>query len=175
MRIKLLTIPLILLIPSLFAQRDTIIIPKTSKSKISKRVVKLCDELKIPYNVEADINLLKFTLEWRGTSYCFGGSTKKCIDCSGLTSNAYRTLYSKNIPRVSRDFYSNSMPIRKSALYQGDFVFFATAGGERVTHVGIYLWDGYFTHASSSKGVMISNLNHSYFRNTFVSGGAWID
>ena len=73
----------------------------------------------------------------------------------------------KDIPRVSRDIYANSMPIRKHALYEGDFVFFATSGGDRITHVGIYLWDGFFAHASSSKGVTISNLRQGYYQKTF--------
>ena len=87
----------------------------------------------------------------------------------------YKEIYKKEIPRVSRDIYANSMPIRKYALYEGDLVFFATSGGTKITHVGVYLWDGYFAHASSSKGVMISNLRQGYYQRTFVSGGAWID
>lgn len=140
-----------------------------------KKIRNICSELSIPANPEANLDLLLFTLDWRGTPYCYGGSTKKCTDCSGFTSNAYSQVYNKVIPRVSRDIYSNSMPINKLSLYEGDLVFFATAGGKRITHVGIYLWDGYFAHASSSKGVMVSNLKQTYYRKTFVGGGAWID
>ncbi|MFT4827306.1 MAG: lipoprotein Spr [Bacteroidia bacterium] len=140
-----------------------------------KKIRKICSELSIPANPEANLELLMFTLDWQGTPYCYGGNTKKCTDCSGFTSNAYNKVYNKIIPRVSREIYNNSMPIDKRSLYEGDLVFFATGGGKRITHVGIYLWDGYFAHASSSKGVMVSNLRQGYYRKTYVGGGAWID
>jgi len=135
----------------------------------------ICETLKIPTNPLANIDLLIRTLDWAGTPYCYGGSSKECTDCSGFTSNIYKTVYHKTIPRVSRDIYANSMPIAKYSLYEGDLVFFATGGGTRITHVGIYLWDGYFAHASNSKGVTISNLRQGYYKKTFVSGGSWID
>jgi cell wall-associated NlpC family hydrolase len=176
-----------LLILSICLIANTLLAQDTSKVVIERvdtlatdpqrweEIKNVCVELHIPPNPEANLDLLIFTLDWLGTPYCYGGISKKCTDCSGFTSNAYSLVYDKAIPRVSRDIYTNSMPIRKYALYEGDLVFFATAGGERITHVGIYLWDGYFAHASSSKGVTVSNLRQGYYRKTFVSGGAWID
>ncbi|MDA8886253.1 C40 family peptidase [Bacteroidia bacterium] len=152
-------------------QHDTTLCKKATDSSKAK----LCSQLKIPNNPEANEELLIFILDWHGTPYCYGGSTKKGTDCSGFTSNVYKSVYKKNIPRVSRDIYSNCMPIAKYALFEGDLVFFATGGGNRISHVGIYLWDGYFAHASSSKGVTVSNLRQGYYRKAFVSGGAWID
>ncbi len=152
-------------------QQDTDLSKKSTDSSIAK----LCKQLNIPNNPEANKELLLFTIDWHGTPYCYGGSSKKGTDCSGFTSNVYKSVYKKNIPRVSRDIYSNCMPISKYALYEGDLVFFATGGGDQISHVGIYLWDGNFAHASSSKGVTISNLRQGYYRKTFVSGGAWID
>ncbi|PCJ64624.1 MAG: glycoside hydrolase [Bacteroidetes bacterium] len=172
---RLLTIIALLISLSCTAQRDTIIVDSIASKSTNKKANKICNKLDIPTNSEANTKLLTFILDWRGTPYCYGGSTKKCTDCSGFTGNAYREIYKKDIPRVSRDIYANSMPIRKHALYEGDFVFFATSGGDRITHVGIYLWDGFFAHASSSKGVTISNLRQGYYQKTFVGGGAWID
>ncbi len=171
------TILLFLLIASIrvSAQSDTIVSADDTTTIDQTEIENVCIELGIPNNTEADLDLLTFVLDWRGTRYCYGGSSKECTDCSGFTSNAYKEVYEKDIPRVSRDIYSNSMPIRKNALYEGDLVFFATAGGSKITHVGIYLWDGYFAHASSSKGVTVSNLRTGYYMKTFVSGGAWID
>lgn len=165
---------------SLYAQ-DTPVVVSDSRDTTAidarkwKEISALCTELKIPPNPEANIDLLLFILDWRGTPYCYGGSSKKCTDCSGFTSNAYKLVYEKNIPRVSRDIFANAMPIRKYALYQGDLVFFATAGGTRITHVGIYIWGGYFAHASSSQGVTVSNLRQRYYKKSFISGGAWIE
>ena len=160
---------------SSLAQEDSSTISTTVDSQKNEELVNICNELGLPENETANFNLLVFTLDWRGTPYCYGGSSKKGTDCSGFTSNVYKEIYKKEIPRVSRDIYANSMPIRKYALYEGDLVFFATSGGTMITHVGIYLWDGYFAHASYSKGVMISNLRQGYYHRTFVSGGAWID
>ncbi len=155
-----------------WAQVDTI--SSTSRIK-DKKTAKLCENLKLPYYHEANHDLLRFIKEWQGVKYCYGGSTKKCTDCSGFTDNVYLDVYKKTLPRVSRDIYSKCIPIRKYALYEGDLVFFATSGDNTISHVGIYLWDGYFVHASTSKGVTISNLRNSYYMKTFVSGGAWID
>lgn len=160
---------------SSLAQEDSSTISTTVDSQKIEELVNICNELGLPENETANFNLLVFTLDWRGTPYCYGGSSKKGTDCSGFTSNVYKEIYKKEIPRVSRDIYANSMPIGKYALYEGDLVFFATSGGTKITHVGVYLWDGYFAHASSSKGVMISNLRQGYYQRTFVSGGAWID
>lgn len=165
---------------SLYAQETTVEVSDRGDTTAIgarkwKKISTLCSKLKIPTNPEANIDLLLFTLDWRGTPYCYGGNSKKCTDCSGYTSNAYKLVYEKDIPRVSRDIFFNAMPIRKYALYQGDLVFFATAGGTRITHVGIYLWDGYFAHASSSQGVTVSNLRQGYYMKTFISGGAWIE
>lgn len=157
-----------------FAQSDSTV--TTLKKPIdSIEIANICKELKIPNNPDANRDLLITALDWRGTPYCFGGTSKKCTDCSGFTSTIYQNVFQKTIPRVSREIYNNSMPIAKYALYEGDLVFFATSGGSRITHVGVYLWDDYFVHASSSKGVMVSNLKEAYYRRTFVSGGAWID
>ena len=165
---------------SLYAQDTPVVVSESRDTNAIdarkwKEISALCAELKIPANPEANIDLLLFTIDWQGTPYCYGGSSKKCTDCSGFTSNAYKLVYEKNIPRVSRDIFANAMPIRKYALYQGDLVFFATAEGTRITHVGIYLWNGYFAHASSSQGVTVSNLRQGYYLKTFISGGAWIE
>jgi len=157
------------------AQEDSTIVYSTADTQKIKELSKICSELGLPENETANYDLLAFTLDWRGTPYCYGGSTKKGTDCSGFTSRVYKQIYKKDIPRVSNEIYTNSMPIKKHALYEGDLVFFATSGGSRISHVGVYLWDGYFAHASSSKGVMISNLRQGYYQRTFVSGGAWID
>ena len=160
---------------SSIAQEDIITTSTNVDSQKIEEIANICNELGLPENETANYHLLAFTLDWLGTPYCYGGSSKKGTDCSGYTSNVYKEIYKKEIPRVSRDIYANSMPIRKYALYEGDLVFFATSGGTKITHVGVYLWDGYFAHASSSKGVMISNIRQGYYQRTFISGGAWID
>ncbi|HBN03373.1 MAG TPA: hypothetical protein DD396_04955 [Bacteroidetes bacterium] len=141
----------------------------------STGIKKICTKLQIPNNLEANNDLLHFIVDWIGTPYCYGGETKKCTDCSGFTTNLYLTIYKKYIPRSSREIFNNCLPISKHALYEGDLVFFATSGGSTISHVGVYLWDDFFVHSSTSQGVIISNLKQGYYRKTYVSGGAWLD
>ncbi len=162
------------LVGSTVAQTDSL---ENSKSTYldSTEIKKICAKLQIPSNLEANNDLLNFITDWIGTPYCYGGETKKCTDCSGFTTNLYVTIFKKNIPRSSRDIFNHCLPIAKHALYEGDLVFFATSGGRTISHVGVYLWDGFFVHASTSQGVIISNLKQGYYRKTYVSGGAWLD
>ena len=138
---------------SVSAQPDGESISLKDSAANTIEIKNICTELGIPFNAEANKDLLIFVLDWRGTPYCYGGSDKSCTDCSGFTSNLYSQIFKKEIPRVSSEIYNNSLPIKKIALYEGDLVFFATSGSGRISHVGVYLWDGYFAHASSSKGV----------------------
>jgi len=94
-------------------------------------------------------------------------------DCSGFVGAVYRTVYNKNLARNSADMLRlNCRSISRQNLREGDLVFFATGLTRRVSHVGIYLKDGKFAHASSSKGVIISNLSETYYQRRWVSGGS---
>jgi len=94
-------------------------------------------------------------------------------DCSGFVLNVYRSVYGKNLARNSADMLRlNCRSIPMQNLREGNLVFFATnRNSRRVSHVGVYLKDGKFAHASSSRGVIISNLNETYYRQRWVSGG----
>ena len=142
---------------------------------VSDEATQLCEALNITSYNEVNVKLLTFILDWRGTPYSYGGNDKTGVDCSAFSQHLYESVFGMSIPRVSNDIYMKSMPIKRMNLYQGDMVFFVTSSSDRITHMGVYLWDGYFAHASSSKGVMISNLSQGYYQRTFVSGGAWLD
>ena len=110
--------------------------------------------------------------QWLGTPYRNGQNTMRGTDCSGFVGNIYRTVYRKNLARNSADILRlNCARITRQNLREGDLVFFATGITKRVSHVGVYLKDGKFAHASSSKGVIISNLNETYYQKRWVSGG----
>ncbi|MCC8144595.1 MAG: NlpC/P60 family protein [Tannerellaceae bacterium] len=103
-----------------------------------------------------------------------GGTTRKGVDCSGLVTNIYREVYGKQLARSSADMLKhNCRKVGRSRLKEGDLVFFQTGGGRKKTpnHVGIYLKNGKFLHASTSKGVMVSNLSEPYYIRTFITGG----
>lgn len=112
--------------------------------------------------------------KWLGTPHRMGGTTRKGVDCSGLVTNLYREVYGKQLSRSSADMLKyNCKKVGRSRLKEGDLVFFQTGGGRKKTpnHVGIYLKNGKFIHASTSKGVIVSNLSEPYYIRTFITGG----
>lgn len=107
---------------------------------------------------------------WIGTKYRYGGDTKKGTDCSGMVKNIYYKVYRKTISRSTKTQYADSKKIAKNKAVPGDLVFFATSKKKNTpTHVGIYLKDDKFIHASSSKGVIVSSLNENYYKKNFIN------
>lgn len=110
-----------------------------------------------------------------GVPYRWGGEDRSNgFDCSGLTMVSYR-LNGLNLPRNSRAQFRSGRPVDKKHLQQGDLVFFATRGGTRVTHVGMYVGDGKFIHAPrSGKTVRIASLSSKYFKRTYVGAKTYL-
>ena len=99
--------------------------------------------------------------EWKGTEYRLGGMSKEGIDCSAFVYLTYRSKFGITLPRTTRHQSTRGVPIPQQKLQTGDLVFFKTGVNNR--HVGIFLEDRKFLHASSSKGVMISSLDNNYW------------
>lgn len=109
---------------------------------------------------------------WLGVPYRNGGLSRRGVDCSGFAFLIYQKVYNKNIPRSTSDLSKMKMQIiSKGRLCAGDLVFFATSRNNKINHVGLYLKDGYFVHASTSKGVIVSHLNEDYYKRTWKKGG----
>ena len=106
--------------------------------------------------------LLEQHQRWAGTPYRIGGTTDRGIDCSALVRNVFRDTFDVELPRSTQDQVHEGRPIDRQELQAGDLVFFSPPG--RYNHVGIYVGNGYFLHASTSKGVIISSLDNSYWR-----------
>lgn len=108
--------------------------------------------------------------DWLGTPYKYGRKDKKGTDCSGLVGNIFSHFSSEQLPRSAAGMSKviESKPI--SELQEGDLVFFNYYGRIN-SHVGIYLQNGWFIHASSVKGVTLNNLNSKYYKNRFSKGG----
>jgi hypothetical protein len=105
-----------------------------------------------------------------GKAYRWGGESARAgFDCSGLTMTVYR-LNGLDLPRSSREQFRAGTPIKRSALREGDLVFFATGRhSRRVSHVGIYAGDGRFIHAPGrGKRIRRASLSSGYFKNRYV-------
>ncbi len=118
----------------------------------------------------ANLKLFKLIDEWWGTNYCLGGTTKQCIDCSGFTGMLYRELLKINLPRTASEQYSTLQKIKRDELQEGDLVFFQSKRGS-ITHVGYYLCNNKFVHASTSNGVIISDLDETYWKGKLAGCG----
>jgi len=120
--------------------------------------------------------LLSQMEKWFGTQYCFGGSTDSCIDCSSFTQVILRDVYNVKIPRNSQQQFDASTKIEVENLKEGDLVFFNTVSASMIiTHVGVYVCNNKFVHASTSKGVTINDLSEKYFAKAFRGAGRFIN
>lgn len=103
-----------------------------------------------------------------GKKYVWGANGPDSFDCSGLTRYIYKNALGKDIPRVSYEQSKTGQAIDKENLKPGDLVFFDTMGKGRVSHVGIYVGNDEFIHASNARdGVKKSNLSSSYYQKTY--------
>jgi len=118
-----------------------------------------------------NIYLLQAIDEWWGTRYCMGGSSKNCIDCSAFTQEVMRSVYGVQLPRTAQEQYDASQKVDLQDLKQGDLVFFHSGRRGGISHVGVYIANNKFVHASTSGGVTISDLNDNYWRAKFKGGG----
>ena len=115
----------------------------------------------VAVSATSNVKLYQFVYDWLGTPYRLGGDTERGIDCSGFAYQLYDKVFNTVIGNNSRNIFSMVNPINKEELKEGDLVFFKI-NSRAISHVGVYLGDNKFAHASSSRGVMISNLNEPY-------------
>lgn len=143
-----------------------------------KEVAELSKKLGIPLsNTDKDddknMPLYAEVSQWLGVPYRNAGLSRRGLDCSGFAFLMYQKVYRMRIPRSTSDLSDMKMhKVSKNNLKTGDLVFFATSkNSNRINHVGIYLKNGSFIHASTSKGVIVSHLDEGYYSRTWKKAG----
>lgn len=109
---------------------------------------------------------------WLGTPYRYGGADRGGTDCSGLVMELYRMVCATRIPRTTTDQKSYCTKVARNKARVGDLMFFgASKNSGSVSHVGLYIGKGEMIHASSSRGVMVSNVDTGYWGDRFQGVG----
>ncbi len=103
--------------------------------------------------------------KWLGTPYCYGGSSHDCTDCSGFVLNIFLAAGIK-LPRTAEQQFFYGKDINDSDKDTGDLVFFRDKS--RISHVGIYLGNNEFIHASTSNGVVVQSIDDDYYKNHYA-------
>ncbi|MDO6597322.1 C40 family peptidase [Oceanihabitans sp. 2_MG-2023] len=151
-------------------------------TEITSTQIKYGAKLDVTPETISNTKLYDFIEAWEGTKYILGGENKEGIDCSSFSQRLYNSVYDVHIERTAQKQFDSKLTdkfLGKEFLREGDLLFFKGFGENKstISHVGIYLHNGYFVHATSySKdnglsGVKISNLTNAFWTRIFVAGG----
>ncbi|PJZ51454.1 hypothetical protein CH380_20065 [Leptospira adleri] len=125
---------------------------------------------KISIGPKDTILLYQEVYRWLGTPYKDFGTDESGIDCSSFTSRILSKVYGSNLSGPSYTMVPRTNPVSKEDLREGDLIFFSISGN-KVSHVGIYLKDKKFAHASTKRGVTINSLEEEYYKKYYTSSG----
>lgn len=142
--------------------------PRLNYKALAQASVRLGVDIELEDNHKLYIN----AAEWIGTPYRAGGDNKRGTDCSGLVSQLYKKVYHTRLSRSTDGQLKESHKVSRRNLCEGDLVFFTSRSSrKKVAHVGIYLKNGKFIHASTSQGVIVSDLKEQYYTRHWLCGG----
>lgn len=140
-------------------------------SPIAKKSSKKMPLLSAATRLSSPIKLSMLTSinRYKGVPYKWGGDTMRGMDCSGFTMKVYEESARTTIPHHAASQYKLGTKISRKRLKFGDLVFFRDIESKGVSHVGIYVGNDNFVHASLSKGVVTSSMNQPYYKKRYVS------
>jgi cell wall-associated NlpC family hydrolase len=141
---------------------------KEFKGNYKERYAELLGVSKKDLNNE---KLYKFIDDWMGVAHTNGGMSKDGVDCSGFTTLLQKEVYNKTLPRACKQMAEKVKRKYEDELQEGDLVFF-DFNGQKFSHVGVYLHNNKFVHASNSRGVIISDLKDSWYYKYFSRAGS---
>lgn len=153
---------------SIFKKKAKAVPPKETPSSSTKALLEKYSKIigKDVYDEE----LYSFIDEWKGTPYKFGGKTKAGVDCSNFSCALLREVY--KFPQTyyfpSSKLAEQGKRVQKNDAKEGDLVFFSINQNSKISHVGIYLTNNKFVHASTSKGVIINSLEEDYYKKRYA-------
>lgn len=143
---------------------------KIDLSSVMKNIEKKSEDGEVVLSSKKEIMIMEI-IKYMNTPYKYGGNSLNGIDCSAFTQNVYQSSWMLKLNRSARDQYLQGTIISdRSDLKFGDLVFFNTRRRVKPGHVGIYIGDNLFAHASSKLGVTISSLEHDYYNKRYMGG-----
>ena len=133
--------------------------------------MKYAEVISVEPNEIGNLPLYRFIDKWYGTRYKWGGNDMYGIDCSAFSKRLYNDVFGVEIQRTSREQHRTCVRVKDvETAVEGDLIFFRMHR-IRVSHVGIYLANGFFVHSSRSHGVVISSLNDKYWSRRYAGCG----
>ena len=142
----------------------------TKKEVAATNITKYATLIGVPESELKNKKLINFLDAWYGVPYKYGGAEKTGIDCSHLVCKVFQDVYEKKIAGTAGDIEKMCEHVKESKLKEGDLVFFKIES-KSISHLGVYIANNHFMHASSKKGVMISDLNEAYFKKYYYTAG----
>lgn len=146
-----------------------IVVPLTSFPRSEQAVSTGSDSVTSTVSIQDSVRILlmQHVINYLGIPYHYGGNSRKGMDCSAFTYRVFSEGFGIELPRSTRAQYHTGVRVKKRALMPGDLLFFRTRRG-RVSHVGIYVGEGLFAHASINHGITISPLESPYYKKRYA-------
>jgi cell wall-associated NlpC family hydrolase len=142
-------------------------IDKNNLEAISSSLEGFISSAEFTKNIEQDEVMFKF-IEYINTPYLWGGTSKRGIDCSAFIQTMFYQALGIALPRTSLEQSGVGESVDRENLKFGDLIFFDTMRKGRVTHVGMYLGNGYFAHSGSRTGVAVASLDDDFYSRVYL-------
>ncbi|MEO6305930.1 MAG: NlpC/P60 family protein [Bacteroidia bacterium] len=151
-------------------KKDAVKTVNKPKAEAKSGAVAFREKMGITNKEVKDNKLYSFISDWYGAPYKYGGCEKTGVDCSCFTINLFEKVYGKKMPRTAGEIYKECEKTNINKAEEGDLIFFKI-NSNSITHVGVYLRDNKFVHASTTKGVLVNSLTETYYQKYFYSAG----